>query len=91
MTDQATGWALPPGRVCVLCGHEGHDVRHGLIRWRQGVPYGSGPRWVDHEACHRRTTEQGEDWPVDDGRPAGPVRASIDEEPELDFGEGPVA
>jgi len=40
-----------------------------LIRWREGDPYGSGPRCSDHDGCHDRCLANGDDWPVDDDRP----------------------
>ena len=71
----APGWALQsaPLQTCILCGHEGPDVRHGLIRWRDGDPFGSGPRCKDRDACWQRVMDQDEDWPVDDGRRRGRV------------------
>lgn len=87
MSPEPTGWATTL-RQCVLCGHEGSDVHHGLVRWREGAPFGSGPRCRDHDACSERCWAAGEPWPVDDGRPAGPVaaRAGQGKEDELDFG-----
>ena len=102
MSAQPAGWAVPSPVLptCVLCGHQGPDVRHGLIRWRDGDPFGSGPRCQDHGGCHDRVMAQGEEWPVADGRPRGGVpRGTVAPsapmpEPstigELDFGVAPV-
>lgn len=70
-----TGWATATVlTTCVLCGDTGPDVRHGLIHWRDGAPYGFGPRCRDHGACWDRCLAQGEEWPVADGRPRGVAR-----------------
>ena len=54
--------------TCVLCGHVGPDVAVRLILWKDGQPYGCGPRCKDVDACHQRVLDQGDVWPVDDGR-----------------------
>ena len=67
------GWATTAQstRQCVLCGHAGPGVEHALIRWRDGDPFGSGPRCHDHDACHERCLANGDAWLVHDGRPSG--------------------
>ncbi|CAN5769229.1 hypothetical protein BH23CHL8_BH23CHL8_26290 [soil metagenome] len=103
MSPSAPGWSVasPVLPTCVLCGHQGPDVRHGLIRWRDGDPFGSGPRCHDHGACHERVLANGDQWPIEYGRVKGPGRREdIPEtipgpqpEPveELDFGTAPEA
>jgi len=97
-------WPVVPA-ICVLCGATGPEVRMMLIRWREGDPYGSGPRCSDAEGCWTRCLANGDDWPVDDSRPArarapGPVEShslrnipppdpQIDDD-DLDFGEAPA-
>lgn len=102
MSPDAAGWA--PSRAvpaqCVLCGGISPDVRHALIRFRDGDPYGSGPRCHDAAACWDRVMAQGEEWLVDDGRARGGQRPAPPEPPvpdgssiveELDFGSAPQA
>jgi len=59
-----------PPRQCVMCGAEGRDVATTALRFREGEPYGYGPRCRDHEACWRRCLDNGDEWLIDDGRPA---------------------
>ncbi len=71
----STGWASPTPpppieRTCVLCGETSPHVRHALIRWLSGAPFGSGPRCPDAGACWQRVMAQGDEWLLDDGRPA---------------------
>ncbi len=62
------------GLPCVICGHEGTDVRPALIRWREaledGTRYDFVPRCEDRAACRKRCQEAGEPWPVEDARHA---------------------
>jgi hypothetical protein len=49
--------------TCVLCGHEGKDVRVALIRWadpgdHDPRPFGYGPRCDDRAGCLDRQREQ---------------------------------
>lgn len=78
LTGHAIGWAVTPPAICALCGHQGADVATMLIRWRDGQPFGYGPRCRDHDACHDRVGANGDEWPVDDGRPRGVVRQRAD-------------
>jgi hypothetical protein len=61
---------------CVLCGAESSDVETGLIRWRTGEPFSSAPRCRDRDGCHGRVLSLGDEWLVDDGRPALPPKAA---------------
>ena len=106
MSAQATGWGQSPPApqlfVCVLCGQQGPEVRHGLLRFRDGEPYGWGPRCRDTDACHARVLALGDEWLLDDGRPRGSSNpradhpgimpaAETDHAGELDFGQAPEA
>lgn len=59
--------------ACVICGDVSIDVEMALIAYRDGNPFGHGPRCRDRDACHRRVLDLGDDWPVDDGRPVHPA------------------
>lgn len=52
---------------CVICGHEGHDVKPSLIEWREpldGARFDIVPRCEDRRACRRRCEDLGEQWPI---------------------------
>lgn len=63
-------------RSCLICGHEGADVRASLVEWKdQARPFDSIPRCVDAQACRYRLELIGDEWPVNDST-VGTVRAA---------------
>lgn len=54
---------------CLLCGNSSHDVKVGLVSWRNPVDnqrYASIPRCVDRIACRARVEANGDEWEVND-------------------------
>lgn len=54
-------------RACLLCGAETHDVRTGLVAWREPVgreAFSAIPRCIDQAACRRRVESIGDEWPL---------------------------
>jgi len=60
--------------ACLICGAETGEVVNGIVEWREPVDHRRWqdlPRCRDVEGCWTRVTSiAGEDWPVNDGRPA---------------------
>ncbi len=60
--------------ACLLCGAETGEITVRLIEWREPIDrrrYEHLPRCVRVDDCWARVTAiAGEDWPVNDGRPA---------------------
>jgi hypothetical protein len=65
---------MSPQLACLLCGADDGEVTVRLVEWREpiaGRRYDTLPRCVNVEACWTRVTSViGEDWPVNDDRPA---------------------
>lgn len=54
-------------KTCLLCGHESHDVRVGLVEWKDPVGserFSSIPRCQNRRACRARLEAIGDEWPV---------------------------
>lgn len=52
-------------KTCLLCGHEGPDVRVGLAAWKKpidGEVFTSIPRCVDKTACRDRVEADSQEW-----------------------------
>lgn len=81
----------PTKLACLLCGAEVGEITVRLVEWREpiaGRRYEHLPRCRDVDACWSRvTTVVGEDWPVNDGRPA---RAPVQPEPPVETPEAVV-
>jgi len=60
--------------ACLLCGADTGEIHVVLVEWREPVDHRRWqdlPRCRDVDACWTRVTSiAGEDWPVNDGRPA---------------------
>ncbi len=72
--------------ACLLCGAETGEITVSLVEWREPIDarrWEHLPRCRDVEACWTRVTSVlGEDWPVNDGRPArAPVQPEQAPEP----------
>jgi hypothetical protein len=53
---------------CQVCGHQGPDVRQGLVHWRatehQPPTWEAVPRCPDRTACAQRIADAGKPWPL---------------------------
>jgi hypothetical protein len=65
---------MPRKLACLLCGAETGEITVRLVEWREPIDariYEQLPRCREVDACWTRVTSiAGEDWPVNDGRPA---------------------
>jgi hypothetical protein len=56
---------------CVICDHQGPDVRPSLIEWKrpdEDGMFGFVPRCQDRAACRVRCEAAGKEWPVPERR-----------------------
>lgn len=76
---------MSPQFACLLCGADTGEVTIRLVEWREPIPgrrYESLPRCRDVEGCWGRVAGVlGEDWPVNDGRPARAAQPMAAAEP----------
>jgi hypothetical protein len=74
--------------ACLICGADAGEITVRLVEWREPIDarrYEHLPRCRDVDACWARVTSiAGEDWPVNDGRPARAVPPAAEPEPAVD-------